>query len=237
MGAVISVSISDWDKSYAVNLRAPVLLTQKFLPSMKDNGGIIVFVPSASVGPYMSAYEIFKSAQIELCSTLSEETGHSAVTCFSIVPGFVKTETCVKAVETVVASMGVSPEDLPAHIDYTNLRSLFSDIVEVFTGQYRSWQQKKLLQRQFILTDFKKQMGLSADSFLHQLEVLQSQIQDDQWDEFSSSKEMLTKLQRFYEHQKDLLAGYEQDQAQLARDTALLDSWIDILQDIITSLR
>ena len=61
MGAIEKVSIADWDLSYAVNLRAPVLLIQKFLSSMRKTGGIIVFNPSASVTPYMSAYEIFKS--------------------------------------------------------------------------------------------------------------------------------------------------------------------------------
>ena len=43
---------------------------------------------------------------------------------------------------------------------------------------------------------------------------------------------MFIKLQRFYEHQKELLRGYEKDAAQLAKDIELLDSWIDILQEI-----
>lgn len=63
MGAIDTVSISEWDLSYAVNLRAPVLLTKKFISSMRDTGGIIVFVPSAAPTPYMSAYEIFKTAR------------------------------------------------------------------------------------------------------------------------------------------------------------------------------
>jgi len=89
MGAIDVVPISDWDLSYAVNLRAPVLLIQKFLPSMKNSGGIIVFNPSASVAGYMSAYEIFKSAQVELCNTLAEENP----IIYSVAPGFVKTDT------------------------------------------------------------------------------------------------------------------------------------------------
>ncbi len=97
MGAVEAVSIADWDLSYAVNLRAPVLLTQKFLPVMKKTGGIIVFNPS-NPGAYMSAYEIFKTAQMELCNALAEEIADTPIITYGITPGFVKTETCLKAV-------------------------------------------------------------------------------------------------------------------------------------------
>ena len=90
MADISLLVIPDWDLSYAVNLRAPVLLTQKFLPSMREAGGIIVFVRSAATTPYMSAYEIFKSAQTELYSTLSEEIAGTSIITYSIAPGFVK---------------------------------------------------------------------------------------------------------------------------------------------------
>ena len=116
MGAIEKVSIADWDLSYAVNLRAPVLLIQKFLPSMRKTGGIIVFNPSAP-NAYMSAYEIFKSAQVELCNTLSEELAGTSIITYSVAPGFVKTDTAVKAVEIVAASMGISADDFYKSLD------------------------------------------------------------------------------------------------------------------------
>lgn len=96
MGAIDRVSISDWDLSYAVNLRAPVLLTKKFISSMRDTGGIIVFVPSAAPTAYMSAYEIFKTAQVEFCNTLCEEIDGTGIIAYSLAPGFVKTDTKYK---------------------------------------------------------------------------------------------------------------------------------------------
>ena len=123
MGAIDAVSISDWDLSYAVNLRAPVLLTKKFLSSMRDTGGIIVFVPSAAPTPYMSAYEIFKTAQVELCNTLCEEIEGTGIIAYSIAPGFVKTDTAVKAVEIVAASLGITTEDF-----YKSLEELITDV-------------------------------------------------------------------------------------------------------------
>ena len=93
-----------------------------------------------------------------------------------------------------------------------------------------------LSQKQFILSDFKKQMETPAESFKKQLETLQSQIQNHEWDSFLNSKEMFKKLQSFYEHQKKLLQSCEKNAAQLANDTKLLNNWIDILQDIIDIL-
>ncbi len=112
MGAVDSVSISDWDRSYAVNLRAPVVLTQKFLPWMKEkNSGTIVFVPSSGAAPYMGAYEVFKTAQVELCNTLAGELENTKIITYAIGPGLVKTETAQTAIETVASLMGMSITD------------------------------------------------------------------------------------------------------------------------------
>ncbi len=113
MGAVEAVPIASWDLSYAVNLRAPVLLAQKLLPYLRKSGGVIVFNPSAP-GPYMSAYEIFKSAQVELISALDVELAETGVVVFGVAPGFVKTDTCVKAVEIVASSMGMTADEFYA---------------------------------------------------------------------------------------------------------------------------
>lgn len=109
MGAVDAVDIKDWDRSYSVNLRAPILLTKAFLPGMKErNEGTIVFVPSSGAAPYMGAYEVFKTAQVELCNTLSGELEGTNIQVYSIGPGLVRTETAHKAIEQVAALMGMS---------------------------------------------------------------------------------------------------------------------------------
>ncbi len=109
MGAVDAVDIRDWDNSYAVNLRAPVLLTQAFLPDMKkQNKGTIVFVPSSGAAPYMGAYEVFKTAQVELCNTIAGELEATDIHTYSIGPGLVNTQTAQRAIEQVAALMGMS---------------------------------------------------------------------------------------------------------------------------------
>jgi len=109
MGAVDQVDISFWDKSYCVNLKAPVLLSQLFLPLMKErNSGTLVFVSSSGASPYMGAYEVFKTAQVELSNTLAMELEGTNINAYTIGPGLVKTQTAMNAIETVSASMGMS---------------------------------------------------------------------------------------------------------------------------------
>lgn len=109
LGAVDEVSIVDWDKSYAVNLRGPVMLVQKFLPDMKKrNQGTIVFVPSSGAAPFMGAYETFKTAQVEVCNTLAAELEGTDINVFSIGPGLVKTQTAQDAIRQVSAQMNMT---------------------------------------------------------------------------------------------------------------------------------
>ncbi|RUT45330.1 SDR family oxidoreductase [Paenibacillus anaericanus] len=111
-GAIESVSIQDWDQSYFVNVRAPVLLIQKFLPDMlKRNAGVIVFVPSSGAAPYMGVYEVFKTAQVELCNTLAGEMEDTNIITYAIGPGLVKTKTAQKGIETIARLMNMSTEE------------------------------------------------------------------------------------------------------------------------------
>ncbi len=112
MGAIEDVHTDFWDKSYSVNLRAPLMLAQKFLPRMKQqNSGVIVFVSSSGASPYMGAYEVFKTAQVELCNTLAMELEGTNVHTYTIGPGLVKTQTAMDAIQIVASQMGISTEE------------------------------------------------------------------------------------------------------------------------------
>lgn len=99
IGAVYQVGIKNWDNSYKTNVRRPVLLVEQFLPQMIErNSGVIVFVPSSGAAPYMGAYEVFKTAQVELANTLSAELEGTEIYTYSIGPGLVRTETAQRAI-------------------------------------------------------------------------------------------------------------------------------------------
>lgn len=112
IGSIDEVPVTEWDKSYAVNLRAPVLLTRLFVPLMKKrNTGAIIFVPSSGAAPYMGAYEVFKTSQVELGYTIAAELENTDIRVFSIGPGLVKTDTAMTQIVKIAARMGISIEE------------------------------------------------------------------------------------------------------------------------------
>jgi NAD(P)-dependent dehydrogenase (short-subunit alcohol dehydrogenase family) len=112
LGSVKDSSIRDWDNSYQVNLRGPVLLAHAFLPGMlARRHGVFVCVSSQGAA-YMGAYETLKAAQVHLGTTLDAELAGSGVIAFSIGPGFAPTQTALSAMPRLAALMGVSLAEL-----------------------------------------------------------------------------------------------------------------------------
>ncbi|MDF1500974.1 MAG: SDR family oxidoreductase [Anaerolineales bacterium] len=111
MGAVQDIPLEDWDASYRVNLRGPVLMARAFLPAMIErNAG--VFVCISSVGQaYMGAYECFKAAQVHLADTLDAELQETGVYAFTIGPGLVRTPGAVAGIEALAPLYGKSVEE------------------------------------------------------------------------------------------------------------------------------
>jgi NAD(P)-dependent dehydrogenase (short-subunit alcohol dehydrogenase family) len=111
LGAVKDVPIEDWDASYRVNLRGPVLLAQAFLPGMlMRDYGVFVCVSSYGVA-YMGAYEILKRAQIELSNTLNAELEKTGVITFSIGPGAAPTQTFLSSVQRLASMHGKTVDE------------------------------------------------------------------------------------------------------------------------------
>jgi NAD(P)-dependent dehydrogenase (short-subunit alcohol dehydrogenase family) len=111
IGAVLEVPIEQWDKSYCVNLRGPILLTQAFLPGMVERDhGVIVCVSSVGEA-YMGAYETFKAAQVQLSSTLDAELEGTNVHAFTIDPGLVHTPGLQIAAEKLAPLYGMTIEE------------------------------------------------------------------------------------------------------------------------------
>lgn len=110
LGKVVDLPIEDWDRSYRVNLRGPVLMARTFLPDMlKRDHGIFACVSSTGTA-YLGGYETFKAAQVHLANTLDAELEGTNVFAYTIGPGLVPTETASKAVGQLAPQMGMSVE-------------------------------------------------------------------------------------------------------------------------------
>ena len=110
LGEVKDLPIEQWDKSYHVNLRGPVLMAKTFLPDMiQRNHGVFACVSSTGTA-FLGGYETFKAAQVHLANTLDAELEGTNVIAYTIGPGLVPTETASKAVAQLAPQMGMTVE-------------------------------------------------------------------------------------------------------------------------------
>ncbi len=110
LGKVVDLPIEEWDRSYHVNLRGPVLMAKAFLPGMLErNHGVFACVSSTGTA-FLGGYETFKAAQVHLANTLDAELEGTNVIAYTIGPGLVPTETAQKAVAQLAPQMGMSVE-------------------------------------------------------------------------------------------------------------------------------
>ncbi len=288
MGNVEEVPISVWDKSYCVNFKAPLLLTQLFFPHMKQrNEGIIVFVPSSGAAPYMGAYEVFKTAQVELCNTLSGELENTNIYTYSIGPGLVKTATAMSSIEIVANKMGITTDEfytmnnnhilgveeagcgfaisvlhaekyngqevgsIQALIDSKLLHnittetynalsdkqlSMINKMITVYEEQYLGWMARNVFERQWILRDFKKVVGVSAEQFKSDMDYLKEELEQRSTINFSHYKEHFEKLKLYFQRQHKLLQGFEKNTDKLKENSDIIMAWVNTLSEIITNI-
>jgi len=83
-------NIQDLDNQYAINLRAPFLITQQLLTSIKASRGDIVFINSGAgleAGPKWSQYAATKHGLKALADSLRKEVKKDGVRVISVYPG------------------------------------------------------------------------------------------------------------------------------------------------------
>ena len=80
---------TDWDKSFAVNVTAPMILSKWAAPRMKDSGGSIVNVasPVALVGARKPSYSASKAALMGLTMSLARDLGKHSIRVNALFPG------------------------------------------------------------------------------------------------------------------------------------------------------
>jgi 3-oxoacyl-[acyl-carrier protein] reductase len=111
-----------YDKLFAVNTRAPMLLMRELLPVLRDTakqvparGAKIIAVSSITgvvAEPQMAAYGASKAALVSLCEALNVEESAAGVTATAIAPGFVDTDMTDWLKDTLSASDMLTGDDV-----------------------------------------------------------------------------------------------------------------------------
>lgn len=276
LGQIGIVSSDDWDNGYLVNFKAPVLLINCFIDEMKKrNSGTFVFVSSSGAVPYMVAYEIFKTAQVELSNTLSMELEYTNIYSYTISPGLVKTETAMKSIAIVAKSMNISLEEFykmnKEHIisvedaalgfalsvlkakEYNGQElgsvqvlngleskneshkscnfELLLKVIKTYEEQYSGWKERNIFERQWVLRDFKKCVGKSADEVYKMMKNLEKTSGILSSDEYKLLKSLIS----YWKHQYELLQGFERNKQKLQENNKIINSWILDIENCINN--
>lgn len=284
IGCVDEVSLEAWEYGYAVNLRAPLLLTRLFLPHMKERqAGTVAFVSSSGAAPHMGAYEVFKTAQVELSNTLAMELEDANVHTYTIGPGLVKTDTAMRSIEVVAAQMGMTTEAFYAmneshilEVESAGLgfalsvlnaktyhgqeissiqvlndfhmngaqtqpqqapapaaaQELLQKIADTFAQQYAGWKSRNVFERQWVLRDFKKTMGMPAEAAEKEFQAMTREGSAAS-PAARISQEFFKRLLTYWQRQLKLLQGFEKNPDRLSEHTQIIKGWISDIERLL----
>ena len=95
-GPLLEADLRAWDKTFAVNVRGPFILTQAIVEAgMADHGGSIVNVASlGGIEPAsrLGVYNLTKAALIHFTKQLARELGPQNICVNAVAPGLIKTK-------------------------------------------------------------------------------------------------------------------------------------------------
>jgi NADP-dependent 3-hydroxy acid dehydrogenase YdfG len=112
-GEVETAPVSELDRQYAANVRAPYLLTQALLPTLRQQQGQVVFINSSaglSARAGVAQYAATKHALKAFADSLREEVNPHGVRVISVYPG--RTATPLQAQICAVEGRPYVPERL-----------------------------------------------------------------------------------------------------------------------------
>ncbi len=125
VASVVDLSIEQWDRTQAVNLRGSFLTCKAFLPAMlARHRGVIVNMVSTDAMPGLAAYIASKQGIAGFSQTLAVEMADQGVKVIPFAPGMVDTPAIRGVADDLAPHLGLSKEQflgLSLHPDYAGL--------------------------------------------------------------------------------------------------------------------
>ncbi len=100
---VEEMPLADWDRTLAVNLRAPFLLIKHAIPHLRGNGAIVNIGSIEGLGsnPRHPAYCASKAGLHALTRAVAVDHGADGIRCNSVAPGWIDTELNIDFIESM----------------------------------------------------------------------------------------------------------------------------------------
>lgn len=102
-------------------------------------------------------------------------------------------------------------------------------VVRTFDGQYKGWKERNVFERQWVLRDFRKCVGRSADEVQARLQ----ELAQSGGLLAAGDRELLEALVSYWQHQAQLLQSFEKDPQKRREHSRTIDGWIADLQSLL----
>lgn len=94
--AVSEITVEEWDLMLALNLRAPLFLSQAALPHLRERGGGSIVnigsIEGIGTNPEHAAYSASKAGVHGLTRALAVDLGEHGIRCNAIAPGWISSD-------------------------------------------------------------------------------------------------------------------------------------------------
>lgn len=117
---IADVSVEDWDRVMAVNVRGQFLCIRRAMPALQVSSRAAIINLSSVAGrlgyPLRTPYAASKWAVIGLMQSLAIELGEYDITVNAILPGIVESERVKEVVAAKARTRGISDEAMQAEV-------------------------------------------------------------------------------------------------------------------------
>lgn len=119
----------------------------------------------------------------------------------------------------------------------SDLSQLFNRILKNYIEQSDGWNTRPVFERQWLLRDFKKQTGAAPEFMREGLKDFENKLEKTELSKDDIEKVPLKKLYSYYEHQLELLKGYEKNPEKLKESSAIISSWLEDIDNLLRILK
>ena len=122
----------------------------------------------------------------------------------------------------------------PALTANTRTMELYQTVYNTFEQQVNDWKNRNMFQRQYAQSDFSKNTGMTVEAMRTELKDLGYRLETNR--PIESCMEALKSLQEFYQHQQDVLKGFEKVQKKRQEGIDMVAKWKNEVTALIEAL-
>ena len=105
-------------------------------------------------------------------------------------------------------------------------------VIKTYEEQYDGWKKRNVFERQWVLRDFKKTVGKSADDVYTAMNKMKENKGVLSTNEYS----LLKSLRVYWKHQYQLLQNFEKNKEKLEENSNIIKGWISDIEKCIKTI-